>query len=297
MLNGIKGLEYYQNYITPINYYEVDSALYEVDKNDCYRMILIEDGKGSILINNKKISIRPMTLLCLNEKDIVVNIDFIGIKIHILCFLPAAINNRFTVENMTSNEGLSISDSQDKQFLLPFILHNETYLEFKYINIETGTRLLGILQSLKEQLFVQNASWPCLSRSYFLELLFLIERTYWINQVNNTTNNNKFSSDDILLYLHNNYRKKITIGDLAKRFKTNRTTLSKEFKKTTGQTIISYILKIRVQIAASMLRDTTLNVYVIIERVGINNITHFNKVFKEYYQCLPKEYRKNYKPY
>jgi AraC family L-rhamnose operon regulatory protein RhaS len=155
---------------------------------------------------------------------------------------------------------------------------------------------MDILKNLKEQLFIQSDSWPCLTRSYLLELLFLVERTYCVKNITHNTNK-RFTTDEILLYLHNNYMKKITIGDLTKRFNTNQTTLSKEFKSSTGQTIISYVLKLRVLIAAGMLRDTTLKIELIIERVGFNNITHFNKVFKEYNQCLPSEYRKRFKPY
>jgi AraC family L-rhamnose operon regulatory protein RhaS len=296
MLTGTRGLEYYPAYVTPVNYYEGDNALYEAEDFNCYRLVFIEEGIGSLSLNGKELSIIPHTVLCLNEKDTIKNIDFTCRKLRLLCFLPSAINNILTFDNISNDTGMTISDSQDKQFLLPFILHNETYSKYKYVDVETGTRILDIMKSLKEQLFIQSDSWPCLTRSYLLELLFLLERTYSIRPVSHN-NNKKFSTDEVLLYLHNNYRKKITIGELVKRFNTNQTTLSKEFKNATGQTIISYVLKLRVLIAAGMLRDTTLKIELIIERVGFNNITHFNKVFKEYHQCLPNEYRKRFKPY
>lgn len=283
MLIGTRGLEFYPNYVTPINYYETESILYDKDFEGCYRLALIEEGKGSLVINDTKQTIQPFTILCLNERDAVTNIDCSCTRLQLLCFLPTAINNRLTLENIYSDDGLAISDSQDKLFLLPFLLHNETYNPVKYIDIETATRIKDILKSLKEQLFVQSDSWPCLTRSYLLELLFIIERTYRIKKIKLDHTPARFTVDDILLYLHNNYWSKITISDLAKRFHTNQTTLSKEFKNATGMTIISYVLKLRVMIAAGMLRDTLLNIDVIIERVGFHNITHFNKVFKEYH--------------
>ena len=297
MLIGTRGLEFYPNYVTPVNYYETESILYDKGFQSCYRLALIEEGKGSLLINDTKQTILPFTILCLNERDTVTNIDCSCTRIHLLCFLPTAINNRLTLDNIYSEEGLAISDSQDKLFLLPFLFHNETYIPFKYIDFETATRIKAIMKTLKEQLLIQSDSWPCLTRSYILELLFLIERTYRVKKINLDNKPTRFTADDILLYLHNNYWSKITINDLAKRFHTNQTTLSREFKNATGMTIISYVLKLRVIIAAGMLRDTLLNIDVIIERVGFHNITHFNKVFKEYHQCLPHEYRKSYHPY
>lgn len=296
MLTGTRGIEFYPAYVTPVNYYEEESVLYESNQYGCYRLVFIEEGTGSLFVNDIELSVFPLTILCLNERDTLRNIDLTCRKLRLLCFLPSAINNKLTFENISNDTGLTISDSQDKQFLLPFILHNETYSKYKYLDVETGTRLMDILKSLKEQLLIQSDAWPCLTRSYLLELLFLMERTFSIKTVVHNSNK-RFSTDEVLLYLHNNYRKKLSIGDLAKRFHTNTTTLSKEFKNATGQTIISYVLKLRVLIAAGMLRDTTLKIELIIERVGFNNITHFNKVFKEYNQCLPGEYRKRFKPY
>ncbi|MBH1940224.1 helix-turn-helix transcriptional regulator [Mobilitalea sibirica] len=297
MLVGTKGLKYYQDYITPVNYYENENVLYNTEISDCYRLVYIVEGQGSLLINNKRITIVPLTILCLNENDVIKNIDFIGDKMVILCFLPSAINNKLTIENIRFNEGLSVSDSQDRLFLSPFILHDEKYIEYKYIDLETASRLNSILECLKEQIFIQSDAWPCLTRSYLIELLFVIECFYRIKKDNVKQLNTTFSIEDVRHYLHNNFRKKITLDDLAKRFHTNRTTLAKKFKEATGQTIVNYLHKTRIHIAAGMLRDTYLTVDAIIERVGFSNVTHFNKVFKEYNQCLPKEYRNKFKPY
>ncbi len=296
---GTRGINYYQNYTIPINYYETIDRLYSTNHRSCYRLVLIEEGIGSIRINNNKIAILPYTCLCLNEKDNVSEADISGLKMQLLCFLPTAINNRFTLDKINSNEGLSISDLQDRQFILPFIVQNKSYINLKENYSDTGKRVKDILLNLKELLFIQNDSWPCLTRSYLIELLFLVERTfnYYKERMENESIRPRFSADDILLYIHNNYRNKITINDIMKKFSTNRTTLSKEFKNATGYSIISYILKTRVEIAAGMLRDTHLNVAVIMERVGFHNMTHFNKVFREYMKCPPGEYRKKFGSY
>jgi AraC family L-rhamnose operon regulatory protein RhaS len=293
---GTKGITYYRDYMIPINYYEDLEKLISTNDSCCYRLVFIEEGMGSLVVNQDKVAILPFTCLCLNENDKIYDVDITGIRMQLLCILPSVINNRLTLEKINSNEGLTTSDMQDRQFLLPFILPDKTYIYFKANYMDTGRRVKEILLTLKELLLVQNDSWPCLTRSYLIELLFLVERTHSFykedkKQMNNTV---RFSSDDVLLYIHNNYRDKININNLVKLYNTNRTTLSKEFKKATGFSIISYILKTRIEVAAGMLRDTHMNVAVIVERVGFNNITHFNKVFKEYMKCLPNEYRKKY---
>ncbi len=293
---GTKGIKFYQDYMIPINFYEDSDKLTSTNDICCYRLIFFEDGIGSLKVNQDRVAILPFTCLCLNERDKIYDVDITGIRMQLLCIIPSVINNRLTLEKINSNEGLSTSDIQDRQFLLPFISSNKTYIYFKANYMDTGRRVKEILLNLKELLFVQNDSWPCLTRSYLIELLFLVERTYsfYKEDMQGLNNIARFSTDDILIYIHNNYRNKININDLVKRYKTNRTTLSKEFKNATGYSIISYIIKTRIEVAAGMLRDTHMNVAVIVERVGFNNITHFNKVFKEYMKCLPNEYRKKF---
>ncbi len=292
---GTKGIVFYPEYMTPINSFQSEDDLITTNNSSSYRVVFIEDGIGSLCIDGIKITVLPNTLLCLNEKENVSQVEVSGIKMFLLCFHPAAINNNLSYDKMNNDVGLTISDSQDKQFFLPFILRNSTYKNFISIPMETSIRLIDILNNLNEQLFVQSDSWPCLSRSYLIELLFLIERScrFQATAMESPSNKSKLSVDDLLLYIHSNYMHKITINDLIKMNNTNRTTLSKEFKGATGQTIVTYIIKVRIQIAAAMLRDTSMSVSVIIDRVGFNNITHFNKIFKEYTHCLPNEYRKN----
>jgi AraC-like DNA-binding protein len=295
MMIGTKGIIYYTDYCMPINYYKDEKALYSTNQSGCYRILFIEDGIGNMLVNKKRVSILPFTLFCLNETDCIEAMEMEGKRIHLLCFLPSAVNNRLTIENMHSDDCLTISDSQDKMFLKPFMNKDKAQKEGICLSADTGRRLNEILADLKGQLFVQNDSWPCLTRSYLIELLFLIQRTNYGEYAKKESNKAVFAIDDVIHYIHNNYMDKVTISDLAKRFNTNRTTLSKEFKITTDESVISYLIKIRIQVAASMLRDTELKVAVIIERVGFKNVTHFNKVFRGYTHCLPKEYRKKYK--
>lgn len=299
MVIGTRGINFYPEFTIPINYYDSVEALHSTNDGSCFRLVFIEDGIGSLLINHEKIAVLPFTCLCLNEQDRLSEIDITGMTLHILCFLPAAINGRLTLDKMNTNEGLTVSDAHDKQFLLPFIPQFRTFSSITAIPVTTGRRATEIILNLKELLLIQNDSWPCLTRSYMIELLFLVERTFsfYKEKGENTNIEKGLSIDDIIAYIHNNYMNKITIDDLTKRYNTNRTTLSKEFRTATGYTVISYIIKIRVEIAAGMLRDTAMKVEFIIERVGFSNITHFNKVFKEYTKCLPKEYRKKYSSY
>ncbi|NLL77924.1 MAG: helix-turn-helix transcriptional regulator [Clostridiales bacterium] len=292
-LIGTKGIIHYPYYAMPINYYKTVSDLDKSNSYYCYKLVFIEEGVGSLRVNDKKVFVAPLTVLCINEKKKITDMEFSDIKMQFICFLPSAVNNRLNIEKINSNEGLTISDTQDKQFLIPFLQRN-SFAQVLPLDIGTGKRLKDIFQNLEYQLLIQSDSWPCLTRSYLIELLFLVERAFHVhsNVPAYVDNKIKFRVEDVLFYIQNNYMNRISIEDLTKMFHTNRTTISRVFKEATGETIVSYMLQTRVKVAACMLRDTELKIEVIIERVGFRNITHFNKVFKKYMKCLPSEYRR-----
>ena len=128
-----------------------------------------------------------------------------------------------------------------------------------------------------------------------MELLFLCEKIY-IDDNNVEVISNEIDDDinSVLIYIYNNYSKKITISELTQKFNINRTTLSKKFNEFVGESIITYLNKLRVNMASIMLRDTGLPVNEIMERVGFLDSAHFLRTFKSYMKMTPTEYREKY---
>jgi YesN/AraC family two-component response regulator len=91
-----------------------------------------------------------------------------------------------------------------------------------------------------------------------------------------------------------NYSRKITIEELTKEFHTNRNTLSKKFKAETGLSVIDYISKLRIKAACMLLRDTSLPVSEIMQRVGFIDVSYWGRVFKSVSGLSPSDYRKSH---
>jgi len=86
----------------------------------------------------------------------------------------------------------------------------------------------------------------------------------------------------------------LSMKDLASVFGYNEKYLGKLFKKHTGETIKEYINRNRLNIAAKMLTETPLSVIDISLKIGFNNVTYFNRLFKRYYSTVPTLYRKTH---
>ena len=181
-------------------------------------------------------------------------------------------------------------------FLLdPFIERNERYLGEFNIDILSMHYVSDLLDSVRKEIEEQSHRfWSCRARSYFIELLFNLVNVYRSSEQKGSDifNNSLEMVDEIILYLNSNYASKITIRELCSFFNTNRTTIQKQFHNATGQSIMTYLISLRVKLATLMLKDTGLTISEIVERLGFSDNAHFDKMFKKLTGYSPNEYRK-----
>jgi YesN/AraC family two-component response regulator len=99
---------------------------------------------------------------------------------------------------------------------------------------------------------------------------------------------------DVVMHLHTHYHQKITLADLTRTFHTNRTTLTRNFHRATGLSVMAYLHRLRIRVAATILRDTELDINQVMSRVGFRDNTNFGRTFRRYNGCTPSEYRRKY---
>lgn len=96
---------------------------------------------------------------------------------------------------------------------------------------------------------------------------------------------------EIMTYIEQNYAQDISVEDMAKRCKLDRSYFGKIFKKEVGQSPQEFLIRYRMSKAADLLATTNLTIREIGERVGYENQLHFSRAFKSVYDIPPREYR------
>ncbi len=95
-------------------------------------------------------------------------------------------------------------------------------------------------------------------------------------------------------YMQNNYDKNITLEEMAKLVGMTEVSFSRFIKKRTGKTFIDSLNEIRIGHACRLLIDTTHTIAEISYQTGFNNLSYFNRIFKNRNHCTPKEFRENF---
>ena len=106
----------------------------------------------------------------------------------------------------------------------------------------------------------------------------------------NTTGYSDKRINEILTFLNFNYTQKINLDTIANISCMNVTAMCRYFKKNTGKTIVQHLNELRIGYACKLMNEKQLPVSYIALECGFNNMSNFNKIFKQITRATPTEY-------
>jgi len=255
-------------------------------------IIFIESGFGSAKINDIPFDFTGPSIICLNEIECLTLNKSSHLSGNVLSFAPGSIREYFNFENLRNlDHCFTPKDIGLAIYLSIFFQRFPNYFGY----VPTSEPLIKQFSKLLADLVSYSHSFDSVSK-ILVEILAPIKRLIQSNLSleNIIITETTFEVKDVLLYLHNNCKQKITIPKLSKQFHVNRTTLSDRFFEATGETIITYLNKYRINLAAIMLRESNYSISNIAEEVGFNDTAYFAKLFKKYMLHTPSSYRQHY---
>lgn len=109
------------------------------------------------------------------------------------------------------------------------------------------------------------------------------------------TNSDDVRMRQIVKYVDENRQNHVSLSELADEMFTATSTLSRLFHKQTGMKFAEFVNRVRIYFAAEDLMTTSKAVTKIAVDNGFSNASVMNRVFRQYYQCTPVEYREKKK--
>ncbi len=216
-----------------------------------------------------------MMNLCANSEINLPNENYKGISIYIDLqeftsnppdlLLGTEITGTTLYEKLCKNDTLiSIAGNEQTDAIFRFFFNQPENMKLPYQKIKVLELLLYLYNA-------ENLSNQCVTE-YQAEQIELIRQIH----------------EQLL----NSLEKRITIEELSKQYLINPTTMKALFKSVYGTSIAAHMKEHRMRKAAKMLLESDMSIAEIAFAVGYDNQSKFSTAFKDFFQMLPKEYRK-----
>jgi two-component system, response regulator YesN len=95
-------------------------------------------------------------------------------------------------------------------------------------------------------------------------------------------------------FIRANLHREISLDDVASHLSFTSGYLAHIFKKATGQTVVEYIYRLKMERAAELLCDPDAKIASIAGALGYGDRRYFSELFRRHFNCTPSQYREKY---
>ncbi len=260
---------------------------------EAYQVILLLEGTLAFGSRDKGWFLKAPEVCCIRGVPDLSIRDRKRERLYHAVFLPSVVN---TVYRDISR--IPAAEPEDFFSQIEYAMFAPFFRDSAGISRYTGDPVtFGRLELLFSRLYtiIENPVdrfWPCRSRSYFLEILAIL---YGMSYDNGEPGPGEQEAgtlvDSVAAYLHTHYDEQISLEKLSAHFATNRTTLTTRFRSRFNDSVMSYLLTVRIRTACNLLRNTELSIAEIAERCGFGSTIRFWRAFKKKFDMTPGEYR------
>lgn len=271
-----------------------DYFMYEIKLNEkknkiiksdkYYKILFIFSGKCHFQLTNKIHKCGTDNIILINPNNDL-TIDLIADSTLVVYKLI------FTEELL-----LNLSD-KEVNFLESF---NTVPFEYAIIDANAETTML-IKNILKKLIYMKNEDYKFADHLYIKNMISIIliltlRECINVDSKQKIKRNKQFLIDDIFIYINNNITEEISLQDLEKKFYVSKFHISREFKKATGLTLHSYIVKAKLDLCKKLIEEGK-PIVDVSHICGLGSYNNLFRAFKKEFGITPKEYYSQIKKY
>lgn len=269
-------------------YLEHDKDFYfEGEKHDFWEMVYVDSGsiqeetdsKSYILSQGSVIFHKPMEFHCMRAiygKPHNVVVSCFETKSEAMRFFE---NKIFTV-NLKQRKILSTyTEEMINEF--GYAYPSEDYESANKEKNTAGAFQIGIAEF--ERFLIELMRENC-----------AVERSA-VNKKDLKKNVENVFSDSVKDYLKENVYNTLSLSEICGHFNMCRSNLCKIFKEETGKSVIDCYIELKIAEAKLLIREGSLNITQIAEKLGYSGIHHFTRIFKSRVKISPSDYAKSVK--
>lgn len=268
------------------------------NRHEAFTMILLTHGTVFIEVDATMVLLSAPCVLCLHERRRVQVKRQHDCQGYLFCFKPTVLNINMTLEAIRHPEFEHLAERHSLFQLAPFLSENLNR-NILSISQETLKALTDCLEHCRQELLSPTDwYWSCRTRSYFMDLLRILENLYFNYGIQSkaaaTPRQHVVSQEfrQILEYVDSHIEQPLSLSDLAARFHTYRKQIESLFSRFLDMTYYEYIRKERLKKVCYYLRFTELRAKEIALRVGFSSSQNLAKFFKKEKNMSMLEFRR-----
>jgi len=147
-----------------------------------------------------------------------------------------------------------------------------------------------LVNQLDDELQRRTAGFGFLATAAYMQLVGFLSRCY--DRTKNANSRALLRIAKTITHLETNYTETIILDELVEMSGMSRRSFLREFQSTTGHTPIAYLIRIRINYATTLLRQTDRSITDIAYAVGFNDSNYFTRQFRQHHGISPRNYRR-----
>lgn len=241
--------------------------------HEYYELEYIVSGKATETVNGKSYPVGAGTVTLLSP------VDF------------------HTYSGIDKAHPLSVITVRFRDLFLPKMLRHDVYMhkDAKIADISDPSFRMLVQLLLDEYKGNGYAKDTLLMNGIVNVCALVMRRVLASTEEENTATREHSPIQEAVLYVRTHFRDNISAEAVAKTVHLSPNYFSEYFKKQTGEKFSVFVLKLRVEFAANLLRISELSVKEVAYESGFNSAAYFSNTFKDFYGISPERYRREHK--
>lgn len=251
--------------------------------HDCLELDFILSGNGINQIETTSYPVEVGDLYVINNLEHHMAFNNHQLEILVIVFDPALIGGFHTY---------------DDAYLHPFFNRSVRFKNRISPTDNLYHQLKALVFQIEGEWQLKDVGYPLVIKAMLLQLLALLYRHYVSEDaLSLSSEQQQFRQSferirDAIHYIHEHYTTTISLEALAAISSMNKSYFSTFFKSVMGQTVTGYVDILRLQQARFLLNTSNLSITEVALASGFSNLSFFNRRFKSYYGCVPRDFKK-----
>lgn len=267
-MKDIRHIQLYYKEAFKVTFDKYETNGEEMHHHDMYQIEFISGGSGTLKINNKEYPASRGLMYAVRLRDY-----------HSFEASETLTIHRITLPLKCMPEKMSYGMLKSKVDIITRLDEEPaTHIENLFLMLESRREAL-----FKNEILIQEWLVNIIVTEFFERAKYRPEDIY---------ESEADKVDKVMVYIEDNFRKKLTIADVAAEFKMNPNYLNRIFKEQKGITLYAAVKNARLQYSKKLLVDTSLSIAEVCKTCGYSDSANFLRDFKKITGVAPLKYRK-----